>query len=89
MFLVHGMNCYLCGVPLDLTTMAVDHVIPERLLAMPSILESAKSMLGLPASFNLNSFEKRDAGMWLMQREKGSGPIPSVLSYSSGVATSQ
>lgn len=56
-FLTHGMKCYLCGVPLDLTSMAVDHVIPEHLLATPSLLESAKSTLGLPAQFNLNSFE--------------------------------
>lgn len=56
-FLVHGMKCYLCGVPLDLTSMAVDHVVPEHLLATPSLLDAAKSELGLPASFDLNSFE--------------------------------
>lgn len=56
-FLVHGMKCYLCGVPLDLASMAVDHVVPERLLATPSLLNAAKSDLGLPASFDLNSFE--------------------------------
>lgn len=56
-FLVHGMKCYLCGAPLDLTSMAVDHVLPEHLLATPSLLGAAKSALGLPASFDLNSFE--------------------------------
>jgi hypothetical protein len=52
-FLVHGMKCYLCGVPLDLISMAVDHVLPEHLLATPSLLDAAKSALGLPASFDL------------------------------------
>src|SRR5947208_3419729 len=56
-FLVHGMKCYLCGVPLDLTSMEVDHVVPEHLLATPSLLEAAKSALGLSASLDLNSFE--------------------------------
>lgn len=56
-FLEHGMKCYLCGVPLDLTSMVVDHVLPEHLLATPSLFNAAKSALGLPASFSLNSFE--------------------------------
>lgn len=56
-FLVHGMRCYLCGAPLDLISMTVDHVIPEHLLANPSLLDSTMSTLGLPASFELNSFE--------------------------------
>jgi hypothetical protein len=56
-FLVHGMKCYLCGAPLDLTSMEVDHVLPEHLLATPSLFDAAKSALGLPASFDLNSFE--------------------------------
>ena len=56
-FLVHGMKCYLCGAPLDLTSMEVDHVLPEHLLATPSLFDAAKSALGLPASFHLNSFE--------------------------------
>lgn len=56
-FLVHGMKCYLCGVPLDFASMVVDHVVPEHLLATPTLLDAVKSELGLPASFNLNSFE--------------------------------
>jgi len=56
-FLVHGRKCYLCEVPLDLTSMEVDHVVPEHLLATPSLFEAAKLALGLPASFDLNSFE--------------------------------
>lgn len=56
-FLVHGMRCYLCEVPLDLTSMTVDHVLPEHLLAAPSLLDEARSDLGLSTSFDLNSFE--------------------------------
>lgn len=56
-FLAHGTKCYLCGAPLDFTSMAVDHVLPEHLLATPSLFDAAKAELGLPASFSLNSFE--------------------------------
>jgi hypothetical protein len=56
-FLTHGMKCYLCGTPLDLNSMAVDHVVPEHLLATPAEFEAAKLALGLPNSFDLNSFE--------------------------------
>ena len=69
-FLVHGRKCYLCAVPLDLTSMAVDHVLPEHLLANPSILEAAKSQLGLPASFDLNSFENWMPACDLCNRKK-------------------
>jgi hypothetical protein len=51
------MKCYLCRTPLDLTSMVVDHVLPERLFENPSLFDSAKSALGLPASFDLDSFE--------------------------------
>ena len=51
------MKCYMCGVPLDLTSMAVDHVLPEHLHATASRFEAVKLALGLPASFELNSFE--------------------------------
>jgi hypothetical protein len=56
-FLVHGMKCYLCKVPIDLSTMVVDHVLPEYLLDNPSSCSAAKAKLGLPASFDLNSFD--------------------------------
>lgn len=51
------MKCYLCRVPLDLTSMVVDHVLPEYLLGSPLLFSAAKLALGLPASFDLNSFE--------------------------------
>ncbi|VVD26529.1 hypothetical protein [Paraburkholderia dioscoreae] len=56
-FLVHGMKCYMCRIPLDLTSMVVEHVLPEHLIKSPSLFNAAKSTLGLPASFDLNSFE--------------------------------
>jgi hypothetical protein len=56
-FLVHGMKCYLCRAPLDLTSMVVDHVLPEHLLTTPSVFDAARLALGLPVSFDLNSFE--------------------------------
>ena len=37
--------------------MEVDHVLPECLLSTPSEYEAAKSTLGRPDSFKLNSFE--------------------------------
>lgn len=56
-FLVHGMKCYLCRASLDLTSMVVDHVMPEHLLTIPSVFDAVRSALGLPVSFDLNSFE--------------------------------
>jgi len=44
-------------VPLDLTSMTVDHVIPESLLSTPTLFDKTKSALGLPDSFDINSFE--------------------------------
>lgn len=56
-FIVHGMKCYMCGHPLALKTMTVDHVLPEHLLATPFELDKAKTTLGLPSTFDVNSFE--------------------------------
>jgi hypothetical protein len=79
-FLVHGMKCYLCEVPLDLISMEVDHVVPEHLLATPSLFEAAKSALGLPASFDLNSFENWMPACGSCNRKKAARPFqPSLL----------
>lgn len=56
-FLVHDRKCYLCKVPLDFISMVVDHVVPEHLLQKPSLFQSTLSALGLPKSFDLNSFK--------------------------------
>ncbi|WPE29648.1 hypothetical protein PshuTeo1_54160 [Pseudomonas hunanensis] len=55
-FLVHGMKCYLCKKPLDLSSMVVDHVLPEHLLKKSRLLETTKTALGLSANFDINSF---------------------------------
>jgi predicted RNA-binding Zn-ribbon protein involved in translation (DUF1610 family) len=52
----HGEKCYLCGQPINLKTMEVDHVIPEALLERPVELNSALNALGLPSGFDINSF---------------------------------
>jgi hypothetical protein len=52
----HGEKCYLCGKPLNLKTMEVDHIIPESLLERPDRLIAALNALGLPSNFDINSF---------------------------------
>lgn len=52
----HGEKCYLCGTPLNLKTMEVDHVIPEFLLKKPKELQAALSAFSLPSDFEINSF---------------------------------
>lgn len=52
----HGEKCYLCGTPLNLKTMEVDHIIPESLLEKPKDLQAALSAFSLPSNFDLNSF---------------------------------
>lgn len=37
--------------------MAVDHILPEHLFKTPTLFDAARSALGLPESFDLNSFE--------------------------------
>lgn len=55
-FTVHGGKCYICRTPLTLTTMAVDHVIPEMLVDKPDVLARVLIRLGKPADFDLNSY---------------------------------
>jgi hypothetical protein len=55
-FTVHGEKCYMCGVPLSLKTMEVDHVIPEVLLVQPDKLAATLGALGRPPDFEINSF---------------------------------
>lgn len=54
---VHGPQCYLCSKPVEFALMQVDHVIPESLLSDPEMLRSVLDQYGLPAEFDLNSFE--------------------------------
>ena len=55
-FSVHGEKCYICGSPLTLKTMAVDHVIPEDFLRQPDKLAATLEALGLPSDFEINSY---------------------------------
>ena len=55
-FTVHGEKCYLCTALLDLSSMQVDHVIPEALLDKPE-LAAVLAAYDLPATFDLQSYE--------------------------------
>lgn len=46
----------MCRAPIDLLTMEVDHVIPERLLDEPATLATILSGYGLASKFDLQSF---------------------------------
>jgi 5-methylcytosine-specific restriction endonuclease McrA len=56
-FTLHSERCYMCGEPLDLLTMEVDHVIPESFLEIPEKLKEVIDGYGLPNTFDLQSFE--------------------------------
>ncbi|MBA2713181.1 MAG: HNH endonuclease [Rubrobacteraceae bacterium] len=56
MYTVHGEKCYMCGEPIDLLTMEVDHIIPESLLGDPTRLAKILADYDLSASFDLQSF---------------------------------
>lgn len=55
-FTVHREKCWLCGEPVSLVGMEVDHVVPESLEGTPK-LEEVVAELGLPGGFDLNSYE--------------------------------
>jgi 5-methylcytosine-specific restriction endonuclease McrA len=52
-----GTKCWLCGEPVNLVEMEVDHILPESLLRDRSALDAALTDFGLPSAFQLNSFE--------------------------------
>lgn len=55
-YTAHSEKCYMCGKPIDLFSMEVDHVIPETLLKDPTRLTTILANYGLPADFDLQSF---------------------------------
>lgn len=55
-FTVHGEKCYMCTTPLDLSSMQVDHVIPEVLVDKPELTEILAAY-SLPTTFDLQSYE--------------------------------
>jgi hypothetical protein len=54
---VHGGTCYLNSEPLYVKTMRVDHVLPRSLKNDPERLSVILREYGLPADFELDSFE--------------------------------
>lgn len=56
-YTVHGEKCYMCGDPLNLKTVQIEHVIPEKLAKDPDKLAEVLTGFGLPPDFDLNSFE--------------------------------
>lgn len=56
-FTTHGPKCYICGCPVDLQTMHVDHIIPEDLLNSKERFETVLRDFDLPKDFDVNSFE--------------------------------
>ncbi len=55
-YTVHGERCYMCRKPVDLSSMQVDHVIPEHLLDKPENLAGILNAFGLSEDFDLNSY---------------------------------
>src|SRR5882724_3034060 len=55
-YTVHGEKCYMCGEPIDLFTIEVDHIIPETLLGDSERLATILTDYGLPGDFDLQSF---------------------------------
>ena len=68
---VHRERCYLCGKPLTLKTMEVDHIIPEALLLEPARLSTVLASLGRAPGFRLNSFENWLPACGPCNNEKG------------------
>lgn len=55
-YTTHSEKCYLCGEPIDLKSMHVDHIIPEELLSNKPLLETHLRLFGLPKNFGINTF---------------------------------
>lgn len=53
---IHGEKCYLCGTLLNLKTMEVDHILPEKLDKKPKELQAALHAFSLPPDFEINSY---------------------------------
>lgn len=53
----YGARCYICTEPIDLVTMQVDHIVPEKLIKDRDSLACVLRDYGLPSDFNLNTYE--------------------------------
>jgi hypothetical protein len=56
-WLKHGQRCWRCTEPLRLYEVTIDHVFPESLLDDDDKRQEILRTWGLPASFNIDSFE--------------------------------
>lgn len=56
-FTTHGGRCWLCGEPIDMLTFEVDHILPESLFDDAGELARVRALYGLPATFEINSYE--------------------------------
>ena len=54
-YTVHGEKCYMCGTPIDLLSMEVDHILPESLIENSELLSKTLNEYGLPNDFDLQS----------------------------------
>jgi len=54
---IHGEKCYLCGTPINLKTMEVDHILPESLIGKPEGMQAALNAFSLTTDFDINSFD--------------------------------
>jgi hypothetical protein len=80
-YIAHCEKCYLCTKSIDLKTMQVDHVIPDSLEGTAK-LAYVVLQLGLPPTFNLQSYEN-----WLpscgpcnnLKKDQVFEPVPIVL----------
>jgi 5-methylcytosine-specific restriction endonuclease McrA len=80
-YTAHGEKCYLCTKPIYLKNMQIDHIIPDSLEGMVRLAE-VLIQLGLPSTFNLQSYEN-----WLpacgpcnnLKKDQVFQPVPIVL----------
>jgi len=56
-YTAHSEKCYICGAILTMQTVQIDHVVPEALANDADAFEQARNQLGLPPSFEINSYE--------------------------------
>jgi 5-methylcytosine-specific restriction endonuclease McrA len=80
-YTAHGEKCYLCTKPIDLKTMQVDHIIPDSLEGTAKLAE-VLIQLGLPSTFNLQSYENWSPACGPCNNAKNDqvfDPVPIVL----------
>lgn len=78
-YVVHGEKCYICTRPLDLESMEIDHLVPERLLNQPLEFAKAVTDLGLSKGFDIQSCENWLPACGPCNRRKSSMPWSASL----------